>query len=111
MKETTQSKNVVNKRKALADAGTGFSQREPTDEANSTGTISKESSTGEESNTQPLRKSLLEGTYDESASAAYFQQALMQWRTGQRMMDNEQRSDNIPSKCFNHTSSYRMTKR
>ena len=109
MKET--SNNVKNKRKILADAGTGFFEQELVEEGTIRGTIiNKDSSTGERSKGEPVGESLLEGSYDEVASAASFQQALIEWRTGQKMNGSELRADTVASKC-SKANSYRMANR
>lgn len=100
MKETCQSNNVKNKRKILADAGTGFCGQESVEEGTVMGVVSKDSSTGETSKgEQPAGENLLEGQYDEIASAASFQQALIEWRAGQKVNGNEEAADVVPSKC------------
>ena len=84
----------------MADAGTGFVEPEPLEGGMITDVSNKGGSAGERNKGEPAGETLLEGTYDEAASAASFQQALVEWRAGQKVNGSQQRADEVTSKCL-----------
>lgn len=97
MKETSHSNNSKGKRKPLASTRIGCDGQELVEEGGDTGVISG-GGAGVRNRGGPEGGTLLEGSYDEAASAASFQQALAEWRTGGRKSDREQRTAAVSSK-------------